>query len=407
MTTAIDRPQARAVRRTPAAAARVAARVRLVAPAKLAVRARAEALATAAAPEQPVTRERAASPAKRAAQALLPQRAAVATAIRQHRGHAWIDLRICRVLRARACHVSYFHQAFRAESSELFLIHSFRFLSFLLVLAPMLAGCGDDDPALDSGPREPEPLTIDFALHVNGEDFACGETYSGVGSPSADFRATDARFYVYGVELVDEKGTTHPFELDDDSAFQGAGVALLDFEDGCGSDGTEETNTQLRGSVVPAAYESIRFTLGVPPEQNFLDLATAAPPLDVTGMYWSWLAGYKFLKLDGSTPMEGGGIHPFLLHLGSAGCPGDNSEAAPLGPCAFPNRVNVELSGFTRKDTKVVADLADVFANSDLSLNTSGTAPGCMSEPGDPECETVLPRLGVNGADEQHLFHVE
>jgi uncharacterized repeat protein (TIGR04052 family) len=280
-------------------------------------------------------------------------------------------------------------------------------LFLVLSLAPLLAGCGDDDPAVDSGPRDPEPITIDFGLQVNGETFACGETYAGVGSPAADFRATDARFYVYGVELVDEKGSAHPLELEDDAAFQGAGVALLDFENGCGADGTEETNTQLRGSVVPAAYESIRFTLGVPPEQNFLDLATAAPPLDVTGMYWSWLAGYKFLKLDGATPREGGGIRPFLLHLGSAGCPGDNSEAAPEGPCAFPNRVSVELSGFTGKDVKVVADLADVFAGSNLSFNTDGTAPGCMSEPDDPECQTVLSRLGVDGADEQLLFHLE
>ena len=286
-------------------------------------------------------------------------------------------------------------------------MHSVRFWSFVVALVPTLAGCGDDDPVGDPGPPDPKPIAIDFALQVNGDAFACGETYSGVGTPAADFRATDARFYVYDVELVDKAGTAHELELEDDGAFQGDGVALLDFEDGCGSDGTEETNTQVRGMVVPAAYESIRFTLGVPPDQNFLDLTSAAPPLDVTGMYWTWLSGYKFLKLDASTPMQEGGIHPFLLHLGSAGCPGDNPTAAPDGPCTFPNRVSYELSGFTGSNKKVVADVAGLFADSDLSFNTDGTAPGCMSEPDDPECQTVLPRLGVNDATEQLLFHLE
>lgn len=286
-------------------------------------------------------------------------------------------------------------------------MHAFRISSFVVALVPALVGCGDDNPTGDSGPRTPEPITIEFALQVNGAAFACGETYPGLGSPPADFRATDARFYVHGVELLDQAGTAHPLELEDDGAFQGTGVALLDFEDGCGADGTEEMNTKLHGSAVPAHYESIRFTLGVPPEQNFLDLATAAPPLDVTGMYWAWLTGYKFLKVDASTPREGGGIHPFLLHLGAAGCPGENAEAPPEGACAFPNSVTYELSGFTGSGVKIVADIAEVFARSNLAFNTAGSAPGCMSEPDDPECQTVLPRLGVNDATAQLLFHLD
>lgn len=286
-------------------------------------------------------------------------------------------------------------------------MRSLRFLSFVVALVPTLVGCGDDDSAGDPGSRAPEPIAIDFAMQVNGEAFACGETFPGVGSPPSEFRATDARFYVYGVELVDKSGTAHALELEDDGIFQSQGVALLDFEDGCGPDGTTEMNTQLRGKVVPASYESIRFTVGVPLELNSLDLATAAPPLDVTGMYWTWLSGYKFLKMDASTPMEGGGIYPFLLHIGSAGCPGDRDEAPPTGPCAFPNRVTYELSGFTGADKKVVADVADLLAEIDLSVNTDGTPPGCMSMPDDPECLLVLPRLGVDDASEQLLFHVE
>lgn len=285
-------------------------------------------------------------------------------------------------------------------------MHSLRFWSFVVALVPLLAACGDDDPAGDQGPRDPEPITIKFLMQVNSDEFVCGMTYRGVGSPRAEFRATDARFYVYDVALIDTKGTAHPVELEDDGAFQGNGVALLDFEDGCGPDGTPEMNTELRGKVVPGPYQSLRFTLGVPPELNSLDLATAAPPLDVTGMYWTWLSGYKFLKMDASTPMDGGGIYPYLMHIGSAGCPGDRDEAPPTGPCAFPNRITYELPGYTGSDKSVTADVADLLADIDLSYNTDGTPPGCMSMPDDPECQLLLPRLGVDDVSQQLLFKV-
>ena len=54
-----------------------------------------------------------------------------------------------------------------------------------------------------------------------------------------------------------------------------------------------------------------------------------------------------------------------------------------------------------------LADLDQVLAASDLMTNTEGTAPGCMSEPGDPECAALLPRLGVPSTTGQALFRVK
>jgi len=34
-------------------------------------------------------------------------------------------------------------------------------------------------------------------------------------------------------------------------------------------------------------------------------------------------------------------------------------------------------------------------AGADLTQNTAETSPGCMSFPNDPDCNTVLPRLGL------------
>jgi uncharacterized repeat protein (TIGR04052 family) len=273
------------------------------------------------------------------------------------------------------------------------------------LMSSLAAGCADDDagPA-DAGPRT--EVVIDFALTVNGAPFGCGTTYDGVGAPASEFTATDARFYVHEVELLHASGQWLPLELDA-GPFQARGLALLDFEDGCGPDGTAETHTELTGRVASTDddFAALRFTLGVPPQQNFLDLAKAAPPLDVTGMFWTWQVGYKFLKVDGSTPASDGGIHPFLFHVGASGCPGTNSQAPPTAACSAPNLASYELE-FSPGD-RVVADLGKVFAESDLSFNTEGTAPGCMSEDGDPECLTLFPRLGLDGADDQRLFASE
>jgi len=281
----------------------------------------------------------------------------------------------------------------------------YRFELTLAALASSLClHCGDDDGSSDGD--VPIPTEVAFELRVGGEPVACGSEYPDVGDPATPFTVTDARLYLSAVELVDAAGRGHAVELTP-NAFQGDGVVLLDFEDGCGPDGTEETNTVVTGAVAPGDYRGIRFTLGLPRQKNFIDLAAAAPPLDVTGMFWTWLSGYKFLKLDGSSPMEGGGIHPFLVHVGAAGCPGGNATAPPTGECVAPNQVRYELDGFYPGESKVVAELAELLAATDLAFNTDGTAPGCMSEVGDPECRTIFERLGIDDAQDQLLFSLE
>jgi hypothetical protein len=83
----------------------------------------------------------------------------------------------------------------------------------------------------------------------------------------------------------------------------------------------------------------------------------------------------------------------------------------PTGACANPNRPAIALTGFDPATDTIVADVAPVLAGEDLTTNTPATAPGCMSFPGDPECDTILPRLGVPygsaPAEAQRLFAVE
>lgn len=286
---------------------------------------------------------------------------------------------------------------------------SFMHMPCSLALAAALllpAACGDDhmlpgapDGAPTPDAAAPAPVEVAFAVKFGNTAFTCGTAVPGMGSPAATFTPTDVRFYVHDVELLTGTGAV-PLTLDQ-NAFQGQGITLLDFEDGCGSDGTPAMHPAVTGTVPPGEYMGVRFTLGVPADLNHIDLAAAAAPLDVTGMYWIWQYGYKFLKLDGTSSS------PFFLHLGSSGCPGSNPQAPPDSPCTNPNRVTYTLTGFDPWQDKIVADFGAVLANSDLTVNTTGTAPGCMSEPDDPECQTLLPRLGIGDVAKQTLFRVE
>src|SRR5688500_12132442 len=121
-------------------------------------------------------------------------------------------------------------------------------LSFRLVLLAFAAGCSLGCADDDAEPEVFSEVALDFELVVNGAPFRCGEAYDEIGEPPVRFTVTDARFYVHDLALLHETRGWLPLELER-GTFQARNLALLDFENGCGPDGTEETHTTLNGSV--------------------------------------------------------------------------------------------------------------------------------------------------------------
>ncbi|MCR9127743.1 MAG: metallo-mystery pair system four-Cys motif protein [Rhodobacteraceae bacterium] len=133
--------------------------------------------------------------------------------------------------------------------------------------------------------------------------------------------------------------------------------------------------------------------------------------LPVTAMFWNWRGGYKFVKIEFSPTAPSGmsmtaeghsedathgqGPRGWMLHLGSTQCAAPEATTPPSEACANPNRVAVALPDFVPGESTVVIDPAVVVAGADLTQNTPETSPGCMSFPNDPDCSTVLPRLGL------------
>jgi uncharacterized repeat protein (TIGR04052 family) len=256
-----------------------------------------------------------------------------------------------------------------------------------LALATLLAACGDE-PA-----QEAPPLTITFKPMVGSQPFACGQTYTGLGTTGTTYEPKDFRLYVHNVRLLAHGVEEVPVTLTDDGAWQQGGVALLDFENkqGLCSNGTEAMNARLVGTVPGNHYVGLRFTVGVPFEKNHQDASTAAAPLGVSTLFWGWEGGYKFIRLDGRTAGLPNGHN---LHLGSTGC--QTSGPNQVTSCQYGNRFEVEIADFDpTKSQGVVLDVAALLAGSNLDVNQAQTHPGCMSTPDDPDCAPIFQRLGL------------
>jgi uncharacterized repeat protein (TIGR04052 family) len=266
--------------------------------------------------------------------------------------------------------------------------HTYRFASAVLLLAA-LAACGDDS----TGPAQPLDVTVEFAAVVNGAPFQCGQTYAGVGSSNTDVILTDFRLYVSAVELIDASGEAYPLELEQDGLWQRENLTLLDFEDGtssCGN-GTAGTNTSVRGTAPAGDYTGLRFTLGVPESLNHGDQTTAAPPLDLTALFWSWNGGYKFARMDHTSAAQPNGWN---VHLGSTGCTPSGDPTVPATSCANPHRPTITFDVYDWELNEIVADFGALVADSDLTQNTNQL--GCMSFPGDPDCPAVMNNFGLD-----------
>jgi uncharacterized repeat protein (TIGR04052 family) len=141
------------------------------------------------------------------------------------------------------------------------------------------------------------------------------------------------QFYLYDIELVDEKGAAHPLKL--------AGpVVLVDLTAPASAPGARSVRGTIGSGAGASLFRAIRFTVGVPFELNHANPLMASPPLDRGDLFWTWQSGYKFLRADF---MVGGLESSF--HLGSTGCSSASALRPPAQPCAQPNRMRVELAG--------------------------------------------------------------
>jgi len=290
-------------------------------------------------------------------------------------------------------------------------------LAGTLALTTLFSGTGHPPhPSSDMNGASEERtlLSIEFDARVDGEPFTCGVRYEGVGSAGSVIEARDLRLYVSEVKLLLDDGTSVPLELEQDGLWQHGSVALLDFEDGTAGcrNGNEHIRTTVTGSVPTEAaprVAGVRFQVGVPMPLNHINQAAAPSPLSLTSMFWSWNAGYKFIRAE---VLSDGLPQGFFIHLGSTGCTPEGRATRPATHCANGNRVEVEFPAFDPTTQQVIFDLAALLRGVDLSgQDVEGDRSACMSGPGDARCGPIFQALGLPFGDQgpgaQGVFTVD
>ena len=255
-----------------------------------------------------------------------------------------------------------------------------------------------------------QPVKIQFKAVVGEEDFACGHSYTGIGTTKSTIEPKDLRFYVHNVRLLDETGKEVPVHLNQDGKWQLEDVVLLDFENGTGrcSNGNADLNMEVSGTVPGGhTYRGVRFLLGLPFDKNHTDITTMPPPLNLTSMSWSWNAGRKFARIEFTST---GLPHGFIFHLGSTGCVPNTPMTAPPTSCSQPNVTEIFLPEFIPGESQVVADMAMLLKDSNVDVTVKEYKNGCMSSPGNPDCAPLFTNLGLafgaNPARPQTVFRL-
>jgi len=266
---------------------------------------------------------------------------------------------------------------------------------------------------------EDKKIDLNFHAEINGQVFKCGESYAGVGKSQSEITPTDFRMYISEVAFLNEQGKWIKANLVDDGIWQNQSVAMLDFENGLGPcrNGTSATNSVIKVIVPDQQYSGLKFVIGVPFPLNHADPTVAKAPLSSTALFWSWQSGYRFIKFDARVKSAnvglGGDEHHaklhnahqshqnsnlsavgYSMHLGSTECAASSSTAIPK-QCKNPNRVAVEIKPFNVEKNSLVIDIGRVLKQTDISINTPQTSPGCMSFPGDADCVSIMDNLGI------------
>jgi uncharacterized repeat protein (TIGR04052 family) len=258
-----------------------------------------------------------------------------------------------------------------------------------LLLPALFFACDGNDNAGEYQFKGGE-FRIEFRAKVGDEDFACGESYEGIGSGDVMAEAQDFRFYVSDIRLIKTDGEEVDVEIIERAPFQASTVALLDFEDAsgaCATSGSEETNTSLLVSAPAGDYRGIRFSTSVPEELNHEDPLKNPGPLQVTAMQWNWLLGYKFMRAEmkpmshgnmggmggmGENGAGAGGERPTHMamdsqfHMGSLGCQSDEDAADPTFSCKKENRNDIYLEEFHPGEQAIEADVRAIFEDTDF-----------------------------------------
>lgn len=194
-----------------------------------------------------------------------------------------------------------------------------KYFTLLSGIAILLIGCDNDESTttLDSG-----NLTLSFENTVNGTPLSM-TTASYTNASNETYIVNELKYIISNIRLTTSDNTTFIYPVEDSY--------FLINEDG---------SKTISLSNIPAnTYTGITFGFGVDPTKYPIESGTLnfIPLAEEAGMLWTWSAGYKFLKFEGTyaTATVPSDASPFLYHVGSHGATLDNYKEVTLTVADF------------------------------------------------------------------------
>lgn len=273
------------------------------------------------------------------------------------------------------------------------------FIGGAALVAVAVLACGKDKDSSSGIASDEQVVEIPFRATVGDEDFDCNKTYT-LGEDSTLVQPKDFRYFVSDIKFVKSDGSKVDLKLEQDGKWQTGSVALLDYattDANCAKSSSPDSETRkvVRGVVKKGDYTGIEFALGLDDVTNHLDSATAEPPLNNPGMWWSWKGGYKELRLELTVLSDGAAKgKDYLVHHGATSCSGSSPETYT---CTHENNATVSLNG-NPLQSGVKFDIAQYFKGENIQTDLASTF-GCMSFAGDKDCEFLFANLGLTFKD--------
>lgn len=277
----------------------------------------------------------------------------------------------------------------------------------------VVLSCGKKDSS--SAPTsDKQVVEIPFRATVGDDDFDCNKSFT-LGTDNTLVQPKDFRYFVSDIKFIRADGSKESLELEQDGKWQTGNVALLDYataDANCAMSSSPDSETRkvVRGVIKKGEYTGIEFALGLDDKSNHLDSATAQPPLNNPGMWWSWKGGYKELRLELTIKSDGTAKDKdYLVHHGATNCSGNSPETYK---CTHENNASISLTG-NPLQSGVRFDIAKYFeaekVQEELTQNLGTTKQmgvvsnpstwGCMAFGGDGDCEYLFANLGLTFKD--------
>lgn len=214
-----------------------------------------------------------------------------------------------------------------------------KYFTLLVGITTLLIGCDNDESA---AVLDPGNLTLSFENMVNGASLSMiAASYTNASNET--YAVDELKYIISNIRLIKSDNTIFIYPVEDSY--------FLINEDG---------SKTISLSNIPAdTYTGITFGFGVDPTKYPIESGTLnfIPLAEEAGMLWTWSAGYKFLKFEGTyaTAAAPNDALPFVYHVGSHGATLDNYKEVTLTVSDF------EINSENTVSKTIQFDVAKIF----------------------------------------------